>query len=89
MIIRYQIFGVDIPILILHGNADWRVKSEESLKLALKLDQYRIPYRLKIFEGGDHSLSTYKNEVDMEVENWFNNHLKQNLSLPNMEYHGE
>lgn len=81
-------FPKHIPILMLHGNADWRVKSKESLNLALKLEEYRIPYRLKIFEGGDHGLSEYRTEVNDEVTQWFNKYLKQNQGLPNMEYHG-
>ncbi len=81
-------FPNKVPILMLHGNADWRVKSEESLKLALELDKYRIPYRLKIFEGGEHSLTNYRTEVNSEVLNWFNRFLKEGEDIPNMEYHG-
>lgn len=81
-------FPKTVPILMLHGNADWRVKSKESLKLALKLDEYRIPYRLKIFEGGDHSLSEFRDEVSEEVLHWFNSYLKEQSPLPNMEFHG-
>ena len=44
-------FPENVPILMLHGNADWRVKPEQSLKLALEFEKYRIPYRLIIFEG--------------------------------------
>lgn len=82
-------FPKSVPILLLHGNADWRVKSTESLNLALQLDKHRIPYRLKIFEGGDHSLTEYREEVNQEVTNWFNKYLKSNnILLPNMNYHG-
>ena len=81
-------FPKDVPILILHGNSDWRVKSTNSLKLALEFEKNRIPYRLKIFEGGDHGLSEHKEEVDLEVINWLDKYLKYNYSLPDMEYHG-
>ena len=90
---RSAIFWVDkfptnVPILMLHGNADWRVKPEYSLKLALEFNKYRIPYRLKIFEGGDHGLTEYRSEVNFEVLNWFDRFLKKDEKLPNMEYHG-
>lgn len=81
-------FPKDVPILLLHGNADWRVKSEQSLRLALEFEKYRIPYRLIMFEGGDHGISEHRNEVDEEVMSWFDKYLKNNEPLPNMEYHG-
>ena len=80
-------FSKDVPILMLHGNSDWRVKPEQSLKLALEFEKNRIPYRLIMFEGGDHGISEHRNEVDEQVINWFNKYLKNNEKLPNMEYH--
>lgn len=82
-------FPTDVPLLILHGNADWRVKAEQSLNLALALDPYRIPYRLIIYEGGDHGLTEYITDVDMEVLKWFDRYLKNPGSMPIMEYHGK
>lgn len=81
-------FSRNIPLLILHGNADWRVKAEQSLNLALALEPYRIPYRLIIYEGGDHGLTEYQDEVTNEVVNWFDRYVKQSSPLPDMEYHG-
>lgn len=77
-------FPKDVPILMLHGNADWRVKSTSSLKLALEFEKYRIPYRLKIFEGGSHGLREFRTEVDEEVLNWFDRYLKNDEPLPKM-----
>lgn len=82
-------FPKNVPILMLHGTSDWRVKPEQSLKLALEFEKFRIPYRLVMFEGGDHGISEHKNEVDVQVINWFNKYLKNNNSIPNMEYHGK
>lgn len=81
-------FPKDVPLLILHGNSDWRVKSSNALKLALELDKHRIPYRLKIYEGGDHGIQEFRDEVDYEVMNWFKRFLKDEEPLPNMELHG-
>ena len=81
-------FPKDVPLLILHGNADWRVKVSNSLKLAIELDKYRVPYRLKIFEGGDHGLREFRDEVDYEVMNWFKRFLKDEEASPDMELHG-
>jgi dipeptidyl aminopeptidase/acylaminoacyl peptidase len=82
-------FPKNVPILILHGNADWRVKPEQSLTLALEFEKYRIPYRLIMFEGSDHGISEHKNEVNEQVINWFDRYLKNDEPLPNMEYHGK
>lgn len=81
-------FPKDVPLLIMHGNADWRVKSTHSLKLAMELEKYRVPYRLKIFEGADHGIRQYRTEVNEEVISWFNRFLKEGEKLPNMEFHG-
>ncbi|MCM5661381.1 alpha/beta hydrolase family protein [Galbibacter mesophilus] len=81
-------FPKDVPILMLHGNADWRVKPEQTLKLALEFEKYRIPYRLIIFEGGDHGINEHKTEVNDQVINWFDRFLKDDEQLPKMEYHG-
>ncbi len=80
-------FPKHVPLLILHGNADWRVKAEQSLRLALALEPFRIPYRLIIYEGGDHGLTEYKSEVEDEVVQWFDRYLNHSTP-PNMEYHG-
>lgn len=81
-------FPKDVPILMLHGNADWRVKPNQSLQLAMKFDEYRIPYRLIIFEGGDHGILEHKKEVNYQVIRWFDRFLKNDEPLPNMDYHG-
>ncbi len=81
-------FPKDVPILMLHGNSDWRVKPEQSLNLALEFEKNRIPYRLIIFEGGDHGISEHKKEVNEQVLKWFDKYLKNNKTLPNMKYHG-
>lgn len=82
-------FPKDVPILMLHGNSDWRVKPEQSLNLALEFEKHRIPYRLIMFEGGDHGLSEHKEEVNEQVISWFDRYLKNNEPLPDMEYHGK
>ena len=81
-------FPKNVPMLLLHGNADWRVKSTQSLQLALEFEKHRIPYRLKIFEGGDHGITEHKADVDREVLNWFDRFLKNKAPVPNMSFHG-
>lgn len=75
-------FPKDVPILMLHGSDDWQVQASHSLRLALEFDRFDIPYRLIIFEGGDHGLSQYKVEVNEQVLNWFERYLKNEEPLP-------
>ena len=72
-------FPKNVPILLLHGNSDWRVKPGQSLNLALEFEKHRIPYRLIMFEGGDHGISEFNNEVDEQVMNWFERYLKNEV----------
>ncbi|MBW1294385.1 alpha/beta hydrolase family protein [Aquimarina litoralis] len=81
-------FSKNVPILLLHGNSDWRVKSTNSLQLALEFEKYRIPYRLKVYEGADHGITQFRDERDQDVLNWFDTYLKGDTPLPNMEFHG-
>lgn len=81
-------FSPNVPILMLHGNADWRVKSTHSLKLAMEFEKYRIPYRLKIFEGGDHGIRAFTEEKDKEVLDWFDRFLKKEEAVPDMTLKG-
>ena len=81
-------FSKDVPILIMHGTSDWRVKPSQSLKLALEFDKYRIPYRLIMYEGADHGIREHRSEVFAELISWFDRFLKNNETVPNMAYHG-
>ncbi|MCO6497187.1 MAG: prolyl oligopeptidase family serine peptidase, partial [Chitinophagaceae bacterium] len=82
-------FPKDVPVLLLHGNADWRVKSSAALRLALELDAHRVPYRLVVYEGGDHGLDAFRDEVHREIIRWFDRYVKHGEEAPKMEYHGE
>ncbi|OSY88034.1 hypothetical protein WH52_08370 [Tenacibaculum holothuriorum] len=77
---RSAIYLVDklpknVPLLILHGDSDKRVTVANSIKLSKKLEEYKIPHQLKVFEGGNHGLTKYRKKVDSLVINWFKKHL--------------
>ncbi len=79
----------NVPILLMHGTCDWRVKPSQSLRLALEFDKYRIPYRLIMYEGSDHGINEHSDEWRGELMSWFDRYLKNNEALPNMEFHGK
>lgn len=82
-------FHKDVPILLMHGTSDWRVKPEQSLNMAMEFEKYRVPYRLVMYEGGDHGISEHRDEVNEQVLSWFDRYLKRCEELPDMEYHGK
>lgn len=90
---RSAIFWADslsksTPLLLLHGSADWRVTSEESLEMVNKLYASKHPVKFVFYPGGDHGLREYRQEADDETKKWFDEYLKKNKALPNMEKHG-
>ena len=76
------------PILMLHGTADWRVVPEIALDLSKAFIKNKVPHRLILLEGGNHGLSEFNDEVDLMVKQWFDNYLKNDKALPNLEPHG-
>lgn len=77
------------PILILHGTADWRVPASHSIRLAAEFQRLRRPYRLVLFEGGDHGISEYREEVGRLELDWLNRFVRDREPLPNTKPHGE
>jgi len=66
----------DIPYLLMHGGSDKVVPNQQSIEIAKKLDERRIPYRLTIFENGDHFLKNHRKEVDRLRKFWLDKYLK-------------
>ena len=65
------------PMLILHGAEDSRVPVGQSLALAEKLSRFEIPYRLIVFEKGDHFLKKQREEVNRLRKFWLDKYLKE------------
>ncbi|MFM2357398.1 MAG: hypothetical protein RJA61_135 [Candidatus Parcubacteria bacterium] len=81
-------FSKKTPLLMMHGTADWRVNPADSICLAEKLYKNKVPFRLVMFEGGDHGLNDFKDEVDrLEIE-WFEKYLKHGEKWPSLKPHG-
>lgn len=62
-------------LLILHGAADERVPAFQPLALASELLKTSQPFRLVMFEGGDHNLTRFWPEWLEIVRAWFRRHL--------------
>jgi dipeptidyl aminopeptidase/acylaminoacyl peptidase len=63
-------------IYILHGSADDKVDLHHSLDISYELYENHIPFRMKIYEGGGHSLHEYQADVANEIKRWFQEYLQ-------------
>ena len=91
---RSPIFWVEelpknVPILLMHGSADWRVLPIHSTKMSMRFLELAIPHRFILFEGADHGISEYREEYNIQTLNWFNRYLKKDEGLPNLIPHGD
>jgi dipeptidyl aminopeptidase/acylaminoacyl peptidase len=68
----------EIPYLLLHGGNDKTVSPVQTLNMSKKMNDLNIPYRLIIFEDGDHFLKNHRKEVDKLRKFWFDKYLKTN-----------
>ncbi len=77
------------PILMMHGTSDWRTVPEHALSLSKEFIKHKIPHRLVMFEGGNHSIGEFRKEWVEMTKRWFNDFLKNNRSMPNLNPHGK
>lgn len=70
----YWAEDLNLPILMLHGGADWRVSPAESLKLASRLQELNKVYQLFVYAGDDHDLSLHRKEREQLIILWFKQH---------------
>ncbi|MFZ0430903.1 MAG: prolyl oligopeptidase family serine peptidase, partial [Acidobacteriota bacterium] len=66
--------SINTPLLLMHGSADGSVPPEQTLRLALRLQELDKSYELIVFDGADHILSQRRNERDRHVLDWFERH---------------
>ncbi len=76
------------PILILHGTADWRVSPREAMDMAERLYELKRPFRIALFEGGDHGLSEFRKEADQATRDFLDRYVRDGSPWPSMEPHG-
>jgi dipeptidyl aminopeptidase/acylaminoacyl peptidase len=77
------------PLLLLHGSADWRVDVSQTMSMADTLLALKHPFRLVVFEGGDHGLTEYRDEEKRLTREFFDHYVRDNSPLPDMEPHGK
>ncbi|MBN2178819.1 MAG: S9 family peptidase [Deltaproteobacteria bacterium] len=67
---------INIPVLILQGEDDWRTKPSQVKNLSEKLKNAGKVYELVIFPKGDHGLDTHRSERNRKIFDWFEKYLR-------------
>ena len=67
---------LDVPLLIMHGGADWSVNPSQSLVIAQKLQDLGKTYELVIYAEDGHILSRNQEDRDRRAVGWFKRHMK-------------
>ena len=76
------------PVLLLHGTADWRVSPRDAMDMADRLFEIKRPFRMVLFEGGDHSLSEFRSEANAATRDFLDRYVRDGLPWPSIEPHG-
>lgn len=62
---------INVPLLIIHGDADCVIDVSQSKRLAHELQKHNKEHKLVIIEGEDHFLANALDKVNQEIINWF------------------
>lgn len=65
-----------VPLLLMHGDADETVPHQQMEMLAHALAPLHTDYKTVTYPGGNHSLSTHANAMVQEVLDWFGSHTR-------------
>ncbi|MCP3932481.1 MAG: S9 family peptidase [Bacteroidetes bacterium] len=68
---------INVPILILHGENDWRVKVSQAQKLSKKLTEAGKIHKLVVYPKGDHGLNTHRSQRNRRIIEWFEKYIER------------
>ena len=68
--------AINVPLLILHGTADWRVPLEQAQEMVNLLKKQKAEFKYVFYEDDDHGLPNHAMEAWEETFDWFNSYLK-------------
>ena len=68
---------INVPVLILHGGADWRSEPRSQAQaFAKRLQELGKTYELIIYPDDDHGLSLNRADSDRRIVEWFRRHMQ-------------
>ena len=78
----------NVPILLVHGTADWRVDPRDSMDMARALFAARKPVSLLLIEGADHRITERRDEYYQAAKVWMDRYVRDRGKLPDLTPHG-
>jgi dipeptidyl aminopeptidase/acylaminoacyl peptidase len=78
----------NVPILLVHGTADWRVDPRDSMDMASALFAARKPVSLLLIEGADHRITERREEYNQATKVWMDRYVRDRGKLPVLVPHG-
>jgi dipeptidyl aminopeptidase/acylaminoacyl peptidase len=76
------------PILLLHGTSDWRVSPRDAMDMAGRLYELKRPFRMVLYEGGDHGLTEYREETNEVTRDFLDRYVRDGSAWPGLDPHG-
>lgn len=67
---------LNVPLLIMHGGADWSVNPQHSLNLAQQLQKLGRVYELIVYAEDGHVLAHNQLDRDQRATSWFKRFIK-------------
>jgi dipeptidyl aminopeptidase/acylaminoacyl peptidase len=77
------------PIFIIQGTSDWRVPIPQVFVLSKKFYDVKQPFRLAVFEGAEHGVTEFWDEVGRQTKIFFDDYLRDGKKWPSLEPHGD
>ncbi len=77
------------PVFIIQGTSDWRLTIPQVFVLSKKFYDIKQPFRLAVFEGADHGVTEFWEEVSRQTKIFFDDYLRDGKKWPSLEQHGE
>ena len=78
----------NVPILLVHGTADWRIDPRDSMDMAQALYASKRPFRLLLLEGADHAIRERRDEFYQATRSWLDRYVRDRGALPELTPHG-
>ena len=77
------------PIFIIQGTSDWRLPIPQVFVLSKKFYDVKQPFRLAVFEGAEHGVTEFWDEVSRQTKIFFDDYLRDGKKWPSLEPHGD
>lgn len=79
----------NVPLLIIHGTADWRVSPLQAFDLVRALYSTQQPLRFVMYEGGSHGVPEFEEERNALVRSWLDYYVRDVKKWPDLKPHGD